>query len=396
MDRSQTKRWPSQGGPLHILVYVLSLMAIMLFFVKLIQLSSMASMTRENDLTAYFDAGMRLAQGQDLYDPDFDFQRKLLTYMYPPLLAFAFVFVKGYISTWWIWFGYSVLCWFMGLKIMLQELKPQLKSFIQRRVWWMVFISALIVFLPVQVHLAWGQVQLLLLLIISLAWLELRRGHEERAGLGLGFAIAIKIYPAFFLVPLIVARRWRVVIVALLTAGLLFLLSFTLIGNQQTVLYVQRMLPAINALPQGRPDMHSLSTTLRLLFGDTALIRAIGTAFRVLIGCITVLACMRWKMSASGLLALGIPFFLLTTPLIWTHYFVLLYVPWLVAWAHSTQHERLILGSAFFLVSTATAIFYVPDEWVVAVHGLPMLGVLLVFIILLHQARTQRLLERMP
>lgn len=375
-----------------IFVYILSLMAIMLFFIKLIQLSIMASMTRENDLTAYFDAGIRLAQGQDLYAADFDLQRNQLIYIYPPLLAFAFVFVKGYISTWWIWFSYSVLCWFMGLKIVLQELKLQLKSMIQTRVWWVVFISSLIVFLPVQVHLAWGQVQLLLLLIISLAWLELRRGHEHRAGLGLGFAIAIKIYPAFFLVPLIVARRWRVLTVALLTASLLFLLSFALIGDQQTVLYVQRMLPAINALSQGRPDTHSLSTTLLLLFGDTALIRAIGTAFRVVIGCITVLACIRWRISASGLLALGIPFFLLTTPLIWTHYFVLLYLPWLVAFAHSTQRERLVLGSAFFLVSTATAIFYVPDEWVVAVHGLPMLGVLLVFITLLRQARTQRLI----
>lgn len=392
MDRSQTKGWPSQGGPLLIFVYILSLMAIMLFFIKLIQLSIMASMTRENDLTAYFDAGIRLAQGQDLYAADFDLQRNQLIYIYPPLLAFAFVFVKGYISTWWIWFSYSVLCWFMGLKIVLQELKLQLKSMIQTRVWWVVFISSLIVFLPVQVHLAWGQVQLLLLLIISLAWLELRRGHEHRAGLGLGFAIAIKIYPAFFLVPLIVARRWRVLTVALLTASLLFLLSFALIGDQQTVLYVQRMLPAINALSQGRPDTHSLSTTLLLLFGDTALIRAIGTAFRVVIGCITVLACIRWRISASGLLALGIPFFLLTTPLIWTHYFVLLYLPWLVAFAHSTQRERLVLGSAFFLVSTATAIFYVPDEWVVAVHGLPMLGVLLVFITLLRQARTQRLI----
>ncbi|TXS61080.1 DUF2029 domain-containing protein [Streptomyces sp. me109] len=78
---------------------------------------------------------------------------------------------------------------------------------------------ALALFEPVRDTFSFGQVNLLLALVLSDAWL-LSTGRGRRAGVGIGLAAAVKLTPAIFIGLLLLARRWRAAGVATaVTAG---------------------------------------------------------------------------------------------------------------------------------------------------------------------------------
>jgi len=69
-----------------------------------------------------------------------------------------------------------------------------------------------LLFEPVRATIALGQVNLLVLVLVVLAWEALRHGRSPvAAALPLSVAIVVKTYPVLLLVPLVAHRRWRVV-----------------------------------------------------------------------------------------------------------------------------------------------------------------------------------------
>ncbi|MET8183244.1 glycosyltransferase 87 family protein [Streptomyces sp. NPDC005336] len=94
---------------------------------------------------------------------------------------------------------------------------------VRRQGWnkWFAFIVAACLFAllePVRDTFSFGQVNLLLLvLVFSDAWL-LSTGRGRFAGCGIGLAAAIKLTPAIFIIYLLVTRRWRAAGVATGTA----------------------------------------------------------------------------------------------------------------------------------------------------------------------------------
>lgn len=68
----------------------------------------------------------------------------------------------------------------------------------------------LLVFEPVRTTIALGQLNLLALALVVLAWEALRRGRSPSAvALPLSIAIVVKTYPVLLLAPLVAYRRWR-------------------------------------------------------------------------------------------------------------------------------------------------------------------------------------------
>jgi alpha-1,2-mannosyltransferase len=117
-----------------------------------------------------------------------------------------------------------------------------------------------------------GQLELLILVLAMSGWRNAEAGRDWRAGLWLGLAAAIKLYPALFLLPYL--WRWRVRIV--LAAGAVFALSqlggLLAVGGADMVRYYTEILPSVsryysvrglNAAPYG--------ALLRLLGGATVL-----------------------------------------------------------------------------------------------------------------------------
>ena len=72
-----------------------------------------------------------------------------------------------------------------------------------------VSLELVVVFEPVRETINFGQVNMLLLVLVAADVLLLLRGGHRRAGVGIGVATAIKLTPGVFIVYLLVTRRWR-------------------------------------------------------------------------------------------------------------------------------------------------------------------------------------------
>jgi alpha-1,2-mannosyltransferase len=88
-----------------------------------------------------------------------------------------------------------------------------------RPVWFAVALAVPVLALmePVRETFGWGQVALLLALLVLVDVRALDRGRPW-AGVGIGLAAAIKVTPALFIVYLVVTRRWRAAATAAGTA----------------------------------------------------------------------------------------------------------------------------------------------------------------------------------
>src|SRR5262249_26585827 len=92
-----------------------------------------------------------------------------------------------------------------------------------------------------------GQLELLILVLAMSSWRAAEAGRDWRAGLWLGVAASVKLYPAFFLLPFL--WRWRVRIV--LAAGAVFTLSqlggLLAVGGSDMIRYYTEILPSVSA-----------------------------------------------------------------------------------------------------------------------------------------------------
>lgn len=86
----------------------------------------------------------------------------------------------------------------------------------------------------VQDDLLYGQSGGILLILFVIAWRSLRRGREVRAGITLGLAAAIKLFPAFMVIPLIRRRSGRGVASMIGAAVVLSIASAAAVGRSAT------------------------------------------------------------------------------------------------------------------------------------------------------------------
>jgi alpha-1,2-mannosyltransferase len=247
--------------------------------------------------------------------------------------------------------------------------------------WWPVLIGVLINFPPVLAHLSWGQTQLLLLLLLTACWRCLRRHQDERAGVLLGVAIALKLFPLLLILPLIISRRWRCSAIALVTAGSVLAFSFALVGWEQSFYYVTRVLPEVDyALSHVTSNTTSIGSVLRGALGRGPLAEWLGLAFRIGVVAAVAVGAIRMRDAADKAFNLGMTALVLASPVVWEHYFVLLYLPWLDQLARAPRRQQPLLALAYFLIATASLAYNVPEGWGFVAHALPIGGALLLLV----------------
>jgi len=357
---------------------IVAVLAIIVFCVKVGQLLWIGSLTLETDVGSYFDGAARLRAGLPLYPADLTFSDGSREhYVYPPLLALIFYPLTSYQLAWWAWAAISLACWVAALWLLIRELlRSEFGRQLRQSLWWPVFLAALINFPPVLVHMTWGQLQLPLLLLFTLAWLALRRKRPVVAGVLIGLAIAIKLFPLLLLVPLVAQRRWRCVAAALGVAALVLGLSFAVVGWDQAVFYVTKVLPEVSS-QKDLYDNYSVAISMKLWLGATFPSELVATALRLAFLGLVALAALRRPRAADLGLALGVTALFWVPPVVWAHYFVLAYLPFFDLLIRAPRRMLASLSIAYFLIASASMIFYVPDQFVVFVHPLPILGALL-------------------
>jgi hypothetical protein len=213
---------------------------------------------------------------------------------------------------------------------------------------------------PVVNLLREGQSGLLVAALIVIAWFYLRRGEEVRAGIALGIATCLKLYPGLLLVYLLF--RYRRALVAA-TVSCLLLVTIPLVWlNTRVYLEYFNMIRTVMIRFGGHPLNLSLLGVLRksgFALGNTLF--AI-LAICVIAGLVSFMALksyyppLRWPIDLeySTLMTL----MLLLSPIAWDHYLVILILPIIVLgdWVLMNPRTRWHTLCAFLLLVTALSI----------------------------------------
>ena len=364
---------------------IVAVVVVLIFVVRLAQLLAVSADTLGTDTAGYFEGGQRLRAGLPLYRSNLDLAREPFTFIYPPPLALLFTVFPSYPAAVWGWAAFSIACWLAALWLIARELRGDLWPRLPAE-WRPVLLAALIDFPPALSHLVWGQVQLLLLLLLTGAWLCLRRRREGWAGALIGAAIAFKLFPALVLVPLVAARRWRAAAGAVLSAAAILAVSFVPAGWGQLAYYLTVVLPQVNRVSVTEHIYnHALPVLLRAVIPSAAAASALDWAIRLAVLGAVALGGWRLKDAPDRALSLGMIALVLVPTVVWQHYFVLLYLPLLTALASVSRRRLPWLILAFCLIATASLAYNVPVRLVPAAVCLPIAGTALLLLIQLDQ-----------
>jgi alpha-1,2-mannosyltransferase len=160
------------------------------------------------DLNVYRDAGQRLLDGHSLYTTD----PKILPFTYPPFAAVVSV-VFAVLPKKVAGFGWFLANIAMLLVIVRIAFRPALDRMPRSAVItsWLVLTATMFWVRPINDTLDWGQINLLLLLLVLLDGMGVTRVPR---GFLVGVAAAIKLVPGIFLVYFAVTRQWKATITA--------------------------------------------------------------------------------------------------------------------------------------------------------------------------------------
>jgi hypothetical protein len=278
----------------------------------------------------------------------------------------------------------AVLAWnllsFVALAVSLWLVAWQLR--VPFTVWSLLpTLTLLILCSPLRSQIVLGQWNLVLLLLITAAWAADRSGHPVWAGVLVGAAAAVKLFPGFLLLYFLLQGRWRALaagvgcflVITLTTAGVL--------GLDTYQVYATQVVPAVDASHRGTWANVSLpgfwsklfdpghgSANLVALRDSPALARAAG-----LVSCAVVTGLLAWLVyrarsqpQRDRAFGLAVITMVLVSPISWDHYLLLLLVPLADLWMSLP-----LGGAARWLFRLILVIFWVPSVliWRIFIPG---------------------------
>jgi alpha-1,2-mannosyltransferase len=218
---------------------------------------------------------------------------------------------------------------------------------------------ALLVFYPLQDHIMHGQLDLVLLFLLTMAWRADRRGQSATAGVWTGAAMAVKLFPGLLLLYFLLLRKWRALVWTILTGAALSLIAGVMLGFDTFPKYFLDVTPRTTEV-RARWDNYSLPAIAFKLFEqcdfpatftvghlllDPRLAWA-GAALSLTV-LVAILAWLVCRLGARGdtdrAFALTVIAMALANPITWVHYFLLFTLPLLIVWPRLSSGRREIL-----------------------------------------------------
>lgn len=309
------------------------------------------------DFSAYWAAAARLMRGLSPYERfqlagTYSPQQQYL-YLYPPPLAVAATplaggFPSDYRLAMWAWFalGLVVLITTVWAVSRVQDLGDRFDLLRSRRGWLWLLVGA-IAFPPVVAELVLGNVHLLLLGLLALAWLGVRRGGSRGdffAGIGIGIAALIKVFPGLLLVWLVVTRRYRAAAVAVVAAGISALVTLPITGLQPWLDY-PRVLANLG------PPLDTTDTLAPTVWLASALGFDLARAIVDVTG-LTLVTGLGWAVrgrgadesSVAAAFGAAVATSILIAPALYQHYLAILVLPFLLALSAGVRPRWLALA----------------------------------------------------
>jgi alpha-1,2-mannosyltransferase len=340
------------------------------------------------DFSAYWDAASRLLAGEPLYDAEqlagpYAPQRQFL-YLYPPPLAaaaapLALLFPDDYRAAAWLWavLGAAILVAVTLAVAGAERLVDRFALLAGRGRW--LLVGAALTLPPVVGELVLGNVHLLLLGLLGLAWLGIRRAEtgdargDVVAGLAVGVAAVVKVFPGLLLAWFLVTRRWRAA-------------AFTLVGALAAV-FVMLPLTGIDAwrdYPTVLANLAAPIDTTDTLAPAVWLAPLLGyTPARVIVT-VAALGLLAWaalRREAAASFGGAVILSLLVAPALYHHYLAISVLPFLLALG--LGRPLLPIAAAYLLLWGGAQSALGDLAWVVN-RALPTAGAVVLLSVLLR------------
>ncbi len=208
-------------------------------------------------------------------------------------------------------------------------------------------IFALLLFChPLWSHVQQGQLNIPVAFLVTLCWVLDRSDRPWLAGIALGVATALKLFPGFLFLPLILRRRWKAVIAGLASLIGVNALTLAMLGIVTYRDYICDVLPIMRTYLGMCHNLSPCGVWHKLLVPaaywmpvDFALGSphpfAASCGYVVTSGVLVVLVSMIVLRAADDIdlsFATSIVAMLLVSPIVWDHYLLLLVLPIAVLW----------------------------------------------------------------
>jgi Glycosyltransferase family 87 len=338
------------------------------------------------DFSAYWTAADHLLHGQALYLPDqlsgpYAPQRQFL-YLYPPPFAvaaipFAVLFSDYRLAEWaWTAIGAIVVVAAVLALYRSERLGACFPILAGRGRW--LLVAAAFAFPPVVAELVLGNVNILLLGLLTCAWLAVRRNGRRGAAAGLlvGVAALIKVFPGVLVLWFLLTRRYRAAAWSIVAIVALAAISLPFTGTQPW-----RDYPAVLAnlsAPSDTTDTLAPTVWLAPVLGFT-LARIVVTA----IGLALVVWAARSRSTPVSF-AIAVLVSVVVAPALYQHYLAILVLPFLLALGAGIWGRWLAL--AYLLIWGGQQPALGDLTWIVN-KGFPTAGALLLLGFLVTRSR---------
>ena len=334
------------------------------------------------DFSAYWTAASNLLHGLPIYIADqlagpYAPQRQFL-YLYPPPLAgavtpLAALIPGDYRVAAWAWaaLGFLIVATSVLAVARSLGLLERVRSATGHGPW--ILLVAAFCFPPVVSELVLGNVHILLLGLLSGAWLGVRRGDrtgEQWAGIAVGLAAVVKVFPALLILWFLLTGRRRAALWSVMGGLAAVVVTFPMTGLQPWLDFPAALLNL--AAPSDTTDTLAPTVWLASFIGFSPA-RVIVTGLAL-----GLLAWSARRLPTRPSFALAVLLSLLIAPALYHHYLAITVLPFLLLFAEPGTFRWLVV--AYVLMSGGDQTAYGDFAWVVN-RGLPTAGALILVLV---------------
>jgi hypothetical protein len=306
------------------------------------------------DFGAYWLAAGRVLQGNPLYSVQqlagpYSTEAQDV-FRYPPVFAvaalpFRALFPDDYRVAGLAWAAFEVLVMATSFAVVAATRRRAHVLAVSGQYRLPVLIAVGLGFTPVIGDLAVGNVNVVLLGLLTLCWAGVSMqssGGRRLAGIALGVAVVVKVFPIVLIVWLVLRREWAATRWTISTALVLALASVPFTGPQAWLDY-----PAVLINMRGTtgyPEAIAPAGMLAPILGSTLAQAIVSTA------AVALVVYAGRTLSLQRGFAVAVVGAVMITPSLWQHYLAVLVLPLLIGYASGVPVPALVLS--FVLMSS--------------------------------------------
>jgi hypothetical protein len=202
---------------------------------------------------------------------------------------------------------------------------------------------------PLRVQVVMGQFNLVLLLFFTCIWLADRNDRPFLAGMLLGVATAVKLFPGLFFLYFAAQRRWKTIVAGIVALGLVTVLTVSVLGTRCYVDYFNQVIPSVNQYRSYAPNISVWGFWYKLFDPNdgylynlaplcesplSARLGSLASSALIVASCVWVAWRSTSRLQRDQAFAITMIATLLVSPISWDHYLLLLTPALALTWSH--------------------------------------------------------------